>query len=190
MYGKLSCRGVEPHGDEQQDREGDERRASVAHKRQRNAHHGHQADGHAHVDQHVEQQDRRHAVAVDASERLLLPFAHAHQPQDQQAQQKTQEVANQVAADQQQQDQQQAADQQQQQDQQQTPTETEQKAWVYATETMNIRQEPNEQSAVLASALQGSELRQLAVTSDGWSKVKTGDIVGYVKTEYVTTQHP
>ena len=30
----------------------------------------------------------------------------------------------------------------------------------------------------------------LAVTSDGWSKVKTGDIVGYVKTEYVTTQHP
>ena len=44
------------HGDEQQDREGDERRASVAHKRQRNAHHGHQADGHAHVDQHVEQQ--------------------------------------------------------------------------------------------------------------------------------------
>lgn len=44
--------------------------------------------------------------------------------------------------------------------------------------------------AVLASALQGSELRQLAVTSDGWSKVKTGDIVGYVKTEYVTTQHP
>ena len=110
--------------------------------------------------------------------------------QDQQAQQKTQEAANQVAADQQQQDQQQAADQQQQQDQQQTPTETEQKAWVYATETMNIRQEPNEQSAVLASALQGSELRQLAVTSDGWSKVKTGDIVGYVKTEYVTTQHP
>ena len=121
--------------------------------------------------------------------------------QEQQAQQKAQEVANQVAAEQQQQDQQaaeqqqqdqQAADQQQQQDQQQaqTPTETEQKAWVYATETMNIRQEPSEQSAVLASALQGSELRQLAVTSDGWSKVKTGDIVGYVKTEYVTTQHP
>ena len=112
--------------------------------------------------------------------------------QDQQAQQKAQEAANQVAAEDQQQQDQQAADQQQQQDQQQaqTPTETEQKAWVYATETMNIRQEPNEQSAVLASALQGSELRQLAVTSDGWSKVKTGDIVGYVKTEYVTTQHP
>ena len=112
--------------------------------------------------------------------------------QDQQAQQKAQEAANQVAAEDQQQQDQQAADQQQQQDQQQaqTPTETEQKAWVYATETMNIRQEPNEQSAVLASALQGSELRQLAVTSDAWSKVKTGYIVGYVKTEYVTTQHP
>ena len=67
-------------------------------------------------------------------------------------------------------------------------TEVEQKAWVYATETMNIRQEPNEQSAVLASAFQGSELRQLAVTANGWVKVKTGDIVGYVKSEYITTQ--
>ena len=69
--------------------------------------------------------------------------------QDQQAQQKAQEAANQVAAEDQQ-----AADQQQQQDQQQaqTPTETEQKAWVYATETMNIRQEPDRKSTRLNSS--------------------------------------
>ena len=117
--------------------------------------------------------------------------------QQQEADQKAEEAAQQVAqqeqeAAQDQQEQEAAQDQQEQetaQEQQATDTtETEQKAWVYATETMNIRQEPNEQSAVLASALQGSELRQLAVTANGWSKVKTGDIVGYVKTEYVTTQ--
>ena len=125
--------------------------------------------------------------------------------QQQEADQKAQEAAQQVAQQEQEAAQQQAAQEQQaqeaaqqqaaqdqqaaQQQQQATDTtETEQKAWVYATETMNIRQEPNEQSAVLASAIQGSELRQLAVTANGWSKVKTGDIVGYVKTEYVTTQ--
>lgn len=121
--------------------------------------------------------------------------------QQQLAEQKAQEAANQVAQQ----------DQTEQQIQQPDPpitdqpvqqpevtqpdqtqvadtTEVEQKAWVYATETMNIRQEPNEQSAVLASAFQGSELRQLAVTANGWVKVKTGDIVGYVKSEYITTQ--
>lgn len=114
--------------------------------------------------------------------------------QQQEADQKAQEAANQVAAQEQQQQaadqaaqQQQAADQAAQQQPSTDTTETEQKAWVYATETMNIRQEPNEQSAVLASAIKGAELRQLAVTANGWSKVKTGSIVGYVKTEYVST---
>lgn len=147
------------------------------------------------------------AVADDADLKTMvettIPNAYNEwqAAQDQEAQQKAQEAADQVAAQDQVTDQQpaeelptdqQPADQQpaDQQPADQTPTETEQKAWVYATETMNIRQEPSEQSAVLASAFQGSELRQLAVTSDGWSKVKTGDIVGYVKTEYVTTQHP
>lgn len=65
-------------------------------------------------------------------------------------------------------------------------TETENKAWVYVTDTVNIRQEPNESSAVLASATAGSQIRQLAVTSDGWTKVKTGEIVGYIKTEYIS----
>lgn len=121
--------------------------------------------------------------------------------QQQLAEQKAQEAANQVAQQDQTEQQIQQPDTpitdqpvqqpevtQPDQTQVADTTEVEQKAWVYATETMNIRQEPNEQSAVLASAFQGSELRQLAVTANGWVKVKTGDIVGYVKSEYITTQ--
>ena len=153
----------------------------------------------------------RYEDAVNADENLknmvevTIPNAVSEwEAQQQQLEaQKAQEAANQVAqqdqTDQQvQQPDTTVPDQQVQQpevtqpDQTQTPvadtTEVEQKAWVYATETMNIRQEPNEQSAVLASAFQGSELRQLAVTANGWVKVKTGDIVGYVKSEYITTQ--
>jgi uncharacterized protein YgiM (DUF1202 family) len=69
-------------------------------------------------------------------------------------------------------------------------SETEQKAWVYATDGINIRESADENSAVLASATKGSELRQLAVTEDGWSKVKTGEIVGYARTEYLSEQKP
>ena len=66
--------------------------------------------------------------------------------------------------------------------------ETENKAWVYANDTVNIRQEPNETSAVLASAAKGSQIRQLATTESGWSKVKTGEIVGYIKSEYLAAE--
>lgn len=66
--------------------------------------------------------------------------------------------------------------------------ETENKAWVYVNDTVNIRQEPNESSAVLASATKGSQIRQLAVTNNGWCKVKTGDVVGYVKAEFISTE--
>lgn len=66
--------------------------------------------------------------------------------------------------------------------------ETENKAWVYVNDTVNIRQEPDESSAVLASAAKGSQIRQLAVTNNGWCKVKTGEIVGYVKAEFISTE--
>lgn len=110
-------------------------------------------------------------------------------------QQKEEEAQQQVAEQEAQQEAEQPQEEQPQEDpntQQGTEdaAETEQKAWVYATETVNIRQEANEQSAVLASAIKGSELRQLAVTANGWSKVKTGEIVGYVKTEYISDQKP
>jgi len=66
-------------------------------------------------------------------------------------------------------------------------TETEEKAWVYVTDTVYIREEPSESAEVLASATAGSQIRQLAVTSDGWTKVKSGDIVGYIKSDYISS---
>ncbi|MCD8152428.1 MAG: SH3 domain-containing protein [Clostridiales bacterium] len=68
-----------------------------------------------------------------------------------------------------------------------TSTETESKAWVYVTDTVYIREEPSESSTALASATAGSEVRQLAVTDTGWTKVKSGDVVGYIKTEYISS---
>ena len=129
----------------------------------------------------TQQQQEADQKAQEAAQQVAQQEQEAAQQQSAQDQQAQEAAQQQSAQDQQAQE---AAQQQQTTD----TTETEQKAWVYATETMNIRQEPNEQSTVLASAIQGSELRQLAVTANGWSKVKTGDIVGYVKTEYVTTQ--
>ncbi|MCD7981098.1 MAG: SH3 domain-containing protein [Clostridiales bacterium] len=67
-------------------------------------------------------------------------------------------------------------------------TETENKAWVYVTETVYIRESPDESSAVISSATAGSQIRQLAVTANGWSKVKDGDQVGYIKSEYISTE--
>lgn len=66
--------------------------------------------------------------------------------------------------------------------------ETEQKAWVYTNDSINIRKEPDETSEILTSVRNGAELRQLAVTSNGWSKVKTGEIVGYAKSEYLSAE--
>lgn len=73
---KVAGGGIEADGDKQENGEGDERRAAIAHEGERDAHHGHQADRHADIDQHVEQQNRGHAITVDAPERLLLPLAH------------------------------------------------------------------------------------------------------------------
>ncbi len=65
--------------------------------------------------------------------------------------------------------------------------ETEDKAWVYVTDEVYIREEPSESSEILASALTSIPIRQLATTSDGWTKVKTGEVVGYIKSEYISS---
>lgn len=72
----------------------------------------------------------------------------------------------------------------------QEPTETESFMWVYATDGVMIRESPDANSAALASVNAGAQLRQQAVRSDGWTKVQTGDILGYVKSEYLTTTQP
>lgn len=61
---------------------------------------------------------------------------------------------------------------------------------VYATDLINIRQSPSTDAAVLASATFGSELNRIGVTDSGWTKIKTGDVVGYVKSEFVSESKP
>ncbi len=67
-------------------------------------------------------------------------------------------------------------------------TETENKAWMYVTETVYIRESADESSAVISSATAGSQIRQLADTANGWSKVKDCDQVGYIKSEYLSAE--
>lgn len=69
-------------------------------------------------------------------------------------------------------------------------TVTEDVAWVYVTDDVIIRKKPSTSSSALATATSGSEVRQLAVRSDGWTKIKTGDITGYIKTEYISDTAP
>ena len=42
----------------------------------------------------------------------------------------------------------------------------------------------------MGSALTGAEMTRIAVRDDGWSKVQTGNIVGYVKTEFISKSKP
>lgn len=106
-----------------------------------------------------------------------------------QQEQQAQEQQNQQAQDQQNQSQQAQEQQTQNQGQQaDAVTETENRAWVYVNDTVNIRQQPNESSAVLASAARGAQVRQIAVTSNGWVRVRTGDIEGYIRADYISAQ--
>lgn len=77
-----------------------------------------------------------------------------------------------------------------QEPQPQDPGVTEAGGVVYSKDLINIRQTPSTEAAVLASATFGSELNRLGVTDDGWTKIKTGDIVGYVKSEFVSESRP
>ena len=118
--------------------------------------------------------------------------AEAQQQVQQEQQQPQQE--QQAGQEQQPQQEQQAGQEQQPQQQQQaqtpadTVTETENRAWVCVNDTVNIRQQPNEGSAALASAARGAQVRQIAVTSNGWIKVRTGDIEGYIRSDYISAQ--
>ena len=69
-------------------------------------------------------------------------------------------------------------------------SETEASGTIYATDAINIRQAPTTESEKLASVSYGAELTRLATTDDGWTKIKTGDLVGYVKSEYVSETKP
>ena len=75
---------------EQQHCEAPERRAAVTEERQRDADDGHQTDGHSDVDHNVEEENRRHAVAVNSAELRFLPFGQHKQADEQRQEEKQQ----------------------------------------------------------------------------------------------------
>lgn len=76
---------IEFDGDEKEEREGKQRRPAIAEERQGNAYHGHEADGHAYINEYVEKEDGGHSVAIDPAERLLLSLSHTDETQDEPA---------------------------------------------------------------------------------------------------------
>ncbi|MCU6760994.1 Bacterial SH3 domain [uncultured Roseburia sp.] len=61
---------------------------------------------------------------------------------------------------------------------------------VYATDNINIRKSASTKADTVGSALYGAEMTRVAVLDSGWSKVKTGNITGYVKSEFISTKKP
>ena len=66
--------GIDAQKDEEHEREAPEGGTAIAEERQRDADDGHKAHHHAHIDEHVEEEDAGDAVAVDAPEFGGLPL--------------------------------------------------------------------------------------------------------------------
>ena len=69
---------------EQQDGEAPQRRTSVTEERQRYADNRRKTENHAHVYEHMEQENAGDAIAVDAPEGEGLALGKIHQPQNEQ----------------------------------------------------------------------------------------------------------
>lgn len=52
---------------------------------------------------------------------------------------------------------------------------------------MNVRSEPNTESEVVGKLYNNSAATVLETTEDGWYRIKSGNVDGYVKCEYVVT---
>lgn len=59
---------------------------------------------------------------------------------------------------------------------------------MYATNTVNIRQQPNESAEILGKLEAGSTITVNGSTADGWSQVDYNGTVGYVKSEYLSSE--
>lgn len=60
---------------------------------------------------------------------------------------------------------------------------------VYATDKVNVRAEANTSSSKLGSVKKGDAIGRYGIEGE-WSKVDFGGTMGYIKTEYLTTQAP
>lgn len=55
------------------------------------------------------------------------------------------------------------------------------------SETLNVRKKPSENSKIIARMPKNSACNIEKVTKSGWAKIKSGDVRGYVKAEYLVT---
>lgn len=72
----------------------------------------------------------------------------------------------------------------------QPAAETPQPETVYATDTVNIRTQPNESADVIEKVSSGTSLTRTGTTEDGWSKLDYNGTEAYVKSDYVSTEAP
>ena len=55
---------------------------------------------------------------------------------------------------------------------------------------LNVREEPNEKGKVIAKMPSKAAGEILETTADGWYKIQSGNITGYVKSDYIITGQP
>lgn len=71
------------------------------------------------------------------------------------------------------------------------PAITEADETVYATSSVRVRDYPSTQYGEVINALSaGQSVKRTGTTSTGWSRVKIGDTVGYVSSNYLSTTKP
>jgi uncharacterized protein YgiM (DUF1202 family) len=58
---------------------------------------------------------------------------------------------------------------------------------VYAVSGVNVRSEPSSSGKVLTTLSKGQKVSRTGTTSNGWSKVKVGDVTGYVYSDYLSS---
>ncbi len=61
-----------------------------------------------------------------------------------------------------------------------------QKLWVKTS--VNFRESASTEAAVIKTLKAGAEVTMLAAVADGWSKVKLGESVGYIKSKYLADE--
>jgi hypothetical protein len=54
---------------------------TITEKGKRNTNHGHQSNGHTHVDEDVKENDRRNTVCITSTEHTSLSFRYGHDPE-------------------------------------------------------------------------------------------------------------
>lgn len=61
---------------------------------------------------------------------------------------------------------------------------------VYATDDVNVRAQNSITAAIIGGASAGTALKELGYTSDGWIQISYNGSVGYVSSDYISTEKP